>query len=230
MESRASQIRSASDILAERKRKRAAASQPAPQGGLAAKTLSPTSYGSLSEHRRALSGAVTARSLKEVKDARRSDAARYAEESAIYLQREQRATPPENTRGGRDRREHGRSSRTEGAQGSRAWAADGWSHGDGRSQLGEAPPRDTLTSPIAKDAAIAHGPALERKQTQSLTLTTKRAAEAERPPIVYERNVVPRAFESSTVSATAVQVAARAAARGERVGDARPTPYIECLK
>ena len=218
----ANPTRSASDILAERKRKKAAAGRPAPHSGLAATALSNTSYRSLTESGLASNGAVAAtHSLKEVRDARRSDAARAAEVSAISLQQERRVQFRTDARADLERRADERRSNMEAADLPMAWKADGWS------RLGEAPPRDTLTSPVAKDAASASGPVLERKPKMPLTLSTKRASEAERPPIAFERNVMPRAFDASAVSATAVQNAARAASRGDRPDSARPTPYVE---
>ena len=206
----ANHIRSASDILAERKRKRAAAGQPAPQRGPAATALTTASIRKLAETRQE----APARSLKEVRDARRLDAAREDELRAPS----------------RDRRDHPRHSERDaprefGAavsqqQAPNAWARDGWS------RIGEAPPRDTLASPIAKDAAHACGPVIERKSSQSLTVSAKRSAEAERPPITFERSVKPRSFEAGSVSATAIQSAARSASRGERDQE-RSTPRIE---
>ena len=213
----ANPIRSASDILAERKRKKAAASRPAPHGGLAAKALTTTSVRSLAESKRSPAKEANARSLKEVRDARRSEAARDNERhiAELTLQQQERRDPPRY--GGRDTQ---RERVSFASQAPKAWTADGWS------RMGEAPPRDTLTSPIARDAAHASGPAIERKQAQSLTLSTKRSAEAERPPIAFERSIKPRTFDARAVSSTAIQTAARAASKGERE-EGRPTPYIE---
>ena len=213
----ANSIRSASDILAERKSKRAAASRPAPHGGPAAKALTTASGRTLAESRHAPARAATARSLKEVRDARRSDAARVSETQAVdlaTLRQERRDQPRDN---GQETR---RVSWSTTSQAPQMWAADGWS------RMGEAPPRDTLMSPIARDAAQSSGPAIERKQVQSLTLSAKRSAEAERPPITFERCVKPRSFDANAVSATAIQAAARSASQGERE-KSRPTPYIE---
>ena len=213
----ANATRSASDILAERKRQRTAASRPAPHDGLAARALSKASVRSLAEARHAPAKDANARSLKEVRDARRSDAAReagvrFADQAAPRQERQSQPRSQERTA----RRE----SDIGAAQAPKAWAADGWS------RIGEAPPRDVLTSPIARDAAQASGPAIERKQAQSLTVSAKRSAEAERPPIAFERSIIPRAFDAGAVSATAIQCAARAASQGDReLG--RPTPYVE---
>ena len=209
--------RSASDILAERKSKRAAAGRPAPHGGPAAKALTTSSGRALADSRHAPARDATARSLKEVRDARRSEAARVSEVHAVdlaALQRTRRDQP----------RHHGREAQRErvsfSSQAPQTWAADGWS------RMGEAPPRDTLTSPIARDATQSSGPTIERKQAQSLTLSAKRSAEAERPPITFERSIKPRTFDANAVSATAIQAAARSASQGDREKN-RPTPYIE---
>ena len=213
----ANPIRSASDILAERKRKKAAASRPAPHSGLAAKALTTTSVRSLAEPKRSPAKEANARSLKEVRDARRSEAARDNERhiAELTLQQQERRDPLRY--GGRDTQSARVSFSSEAPK---AWTADGWS------RMGEAPPRDTLASPIARDAAHASGPAIERKQAHSLTLSAKRSAEAERPPISFERSIKPRTFDARAVSSTAIQTAARAAAKGERE-EGRPTPYIE---
>ena len=78
----ANHIRSASDILAERKRKKAAAGQPAPHDGPAATALTMASARALAESRHGLVKETPARSLKEVRDARRYDAAREGELAA----------------------------------------------------------------------------------------------------------------------------------------------------
>ena len=210
----ANPTRSASDILAERKRKKAAAGQPAPHSGPAATALTTASGRMLAESRHAPGKEASARSLKEVRDARRPDAMREGELDGQQRNRRDQTRHRE--------REAPRDYRGEASQqqAPKAWAVDGWS------RMGEAPPRDTLTSPIAGDAARASGPVIERKHVQSLTLSAKRSAEAERPPITFERCTKPRSFDACAVSATAIQSAARTAAKGDREIE-RPTPYVE---